>query len=218
MLRPIFLTLAMILLPLAAGATPQRATPSLTAVLLPGMQPAQYCETECYCEGECEYEKRDEDRGPDPATRGYTDWLVEEFAEVTRHCSYYNPVWRVDCLRDGLNHIAQTLPVGGDYEDMRQDIARTAAELQSITDTYADPVKPPVRRSVEVDGRRRSTTTAIRPVAPQNLPAANAAAIAAVTELSTTLLRSAATNAGAAVHYERAAAAVDETLILLRSS
>lgn len=216
MLKPVLFAFALAVLPLAAAATPRLPAPPGPPDLLPGLMPA-YCygqgEGEGEGEGEC-----DDDFGAAPASRARTDQVVDALADITQRCSYFNEIWRVDCLRDGLNHIAQTLPVGGEYDAMRIEIAQTVARLETIVDTYADPAQPPVRRRAEVEGLRRAATGPIRPIAPANLPAANAAAIAAVEELSTTLLRSAATNASTAVHYERAAEAVTGTLILLRSS
>jgi hypothetical protein len=161
--------------------------------------------------------KNDDPAEPPVTTTTQTNQLVASL-ELTRNtCDLYNRTERVDCLREEYNRIVQRLPTGGDYGAMKTDLAIAVAELDAIVAANAAPT-PPVRRTVEVNGKRRSSARPIRAIAENRLDAANAAAAAVLDRLSTKLLRSASSAGAQAVHYQRAAQAIDSTKVLLRST
>lgn len=143
--------------------------------------------------------------------------VAEESVErAIEHCSAYSDVWRVDCLSNELERMASALPNDRSSRKAKAEIRAAAAKLKAIAEANADPAQPAVRRAVEIDGARRTTTRPITAVAPERVVATNLAADQVITELSTTLLRS-ASSAGAA-EFTRVAAAVDSTKVLLRST
>jgi len=132
------------------------------------------------------------------------------------HCSAYTDVWRVDCLSNELERMANQLPNDRASAQAKADIRAAAEKLRMLAEQNADPAQPAVRRSVELDGKKRTTTRPITAVAPERVVATNLAADQVITELSTTLLRSASSSNAA--EFTRVAAAVDSTKVLLRST
>ncbi|MDZ4134930.1 MAG: hypothetical protein U1D06_04950 [Paracoccaceae bacterium] len=165
------------------------------------------------------YEDRQPFEYPDAvATVGRTDSIVASIRKVGDTCGYYNPVLRVDCIRDQLNLIVQRMPSFGDYAELRQEISIAVGRLNAIVAANADPAAPAVRRRIKTPSGNRTSATPIRPIAPKNLAAANAQASVVLDQLSTRLLRSASSSAAQKVHYERAAQALDSVKVLLRST
>jgi hypothetical protein len=132
------------------------------------------------------------------------------------HCRTYTDVWRVDCLSNELERMASALPNDRSSRKAKAEIRAAAAKLKAIAEANADPAQPAVRRAVEIDGTKRTTTRPITPVAPARVVATNLAAEQVISELSTTLLRSA--GSANAAEFSRVAAAVDSTKVLLRST
>lgn len=153
----------------------------------------------------------------DPPGSTLIGTVVEESVErAIAHCGAYTDVWRVDCLSNELERMASALPNDRASRQAKTEIRKAAAELRALAAANADPETPAVRRSVEIDGARRSTTRRITAVAPDRVVATNLAADAVISELSTTLLRSA--SSANAAEFTRVAAAVDSTKVLLRST
>jgi len=148
-----------------------------------------------------------------PALGNAAEASIERAIE---HCSAYSDVWRVDCLSNELERMASALPNDRSSRIAKAEIRAAAARLKTIAEQNADPAQPAVRRAVEIDGTKRTTTRPITAVAPERVVATNLAADQVITELSTTLLRS-ASSSGAA-EFARVAAAVDSTKVLLRST
>lgn len=148
-----------------------------------------------------------------PAIGDLAEASVERAIE---HCQAYTDVWRVDCLSNELERMASALPNDHASRRAKTEIRAAAAKLRAIAEANADPAQPAVRRAVEIDGARRQTTRPITAVAPNRVVATNLAADQVITELSTTLLRSA--SSANAAEYTRVAAAVDSTKVLLRST
>lgn len=221
MTRPLpTLSFAVLMLGLAAPA----AFASPRAPLGPLPQSAPAALPAQYCEGECEYENffdYDDPQGDDrdfPAlTDGGATTIEDLVADRIAQCEQYEEIWRIDCLADGFQEIARSLPRTGEYELLNRKLTETAITLNAIARANADPTKAPERKAVATAEGPRSTSRPIVAVAPSRLPAANAAAIAAVDDLSTVLLRS-ATGPVTQVTVARVAAAVDSTKVLLRSS
>jgi hypothetical protein len=213
----IALAIAVAAPPTAAPAAPLgRLLPPgpLTPDLLP------YLRVQDGCERECGYgDDAAEDRGGEPrmlsaAGASRIEWLI---ADRIRHCEEYRPIWRIDCLAEGFKQIATGLPRGEGYASIREELSSTADKLAALARRNADPEVPPQRLRAQTSAGPRRTSRPLVAVAPQNLPAANAAADAIVAELATTLLRS-APNPAQQPEIARIAAAVDTTRILLRSS
>lgn len=139
------------------------------------------------------------------------EWLI---ADRIRHCEAYRPIWRVDCLADGFEQIARTLPRGEGYSRLRDELSSTADQLALVARRNADPQKQPSRLRVQTSAGPRRTSRPIVAIDPRLLPTANATADSIVSDLSTTLLRSARNE----TDLVRIAAAVDSTRVLLRSS
>jgi hypothetical protein len=144
------------------------------------------------------------------------DTVEASVERAIEHCGAYTDVWRVDCLSNELERMANQLPNDRASRKAKVEIRAAAAKLRALAEANADPEKSPVRRAVEVDGTRLATTRPITAVAPERVVATNLAADQVISELSTTLLRS-ASGAGAA-EFTRVAAAVDSTKVLLRST
>jgi hypothetical protein len=202
--------------PVAAPAAPLgRLVPPtpVTADLLPYLRVQDGCGRECPS-----YDYSGEDRGEPPALSATgasrIEWLI---ADRIRHCEAYRPIWRIDCLSEGFKQIATGLPRGEGYASIRRELSSTADELAALARRNADPEVPPQRLRAQTSAGPRRTNRPLVAVAPQNLPAANAAADAIVADLATTLLRS-APNPAQQPEIARIAAAVDTTRILLRSS
>ena len=132
------------------------------------------------------------------------------------HCGAYTDVWRVDCISNELERMANRLPNDRASREARAQILAAAEKLKALAEQNADPAQPAVQRSVEINGKKRTTTRPITAVAPSRVVATNLAADQVISELSTTLLRSAST--ANAAEFTRVAAAVDSTKVLLRST
>jgi hypothetical protein len=149
---------------------------------------------------------------------GNTDVVVTSIEKGISHCGQYTDVWRVDCLSDELERMARRMPRSGEYRQAKAEILAASAKLRALAEQNADPNQPPVRRAAEVNDVRRTTTRPITAVAPSRVVATNLAADAVISELSTTLLRSAGNSASTNRELTRVAQAVDSTKVLLRSA
>jgi hypothetical protein len=149
---------------------------------------------------------------------GSTDVVVTSIEKGISHCGQYTDVWRVDCLSDELERMARRMPRSGEYRQAKAEILAASAKLRALAEQNADPNQPPVRRAAEVNDVRRTTTRPITAVAPSRVVATNLAADAVISELSTTLLRSAGNSASTNRELTRGAQAVDSTKVLLRSA
>jgi hypothetical protein len=172
------------------------------------------CEPE---EPEYEEEPPKENPADDPDGTAIPD-LPDLIQAAKDHCETYTIHWRVDCLGSELRAAAARLPATGDAGVIRAQVIGAADELGQIAAANANPAQPPIIRSTVVNGTRRTTARPIRSIAAARLPAANAAATAVLEEVSTTLLRSAPSDAARRVAFERAAQAVDSAKVLLRSA
>jgi uncharacterized membrane protein YgcG len=147
-----------------------------------------------------------------------TDIVVASIEAGIEHCGQYTDVWRIDCISDELDRMARKMPRTAEYRQAKIEILAAAARLRALAEQNADPKQPAVRRAVKVGNARRTTTRPITAVAPSRVAATNAVADAAISELSTTLLRSAGNSATTARELTRVAQAVDSTKVLLRST
>lgn len=152
----------------------------------------------------------------DPPGSAIANVVEASVERAISHCGAYSNVWRVDCLSNELERLANQLPNDRASLQAKAQIRAAAQKLRMLAEANADPAQPAVRRAVEIDGKRRATTRPITAVAPDRVAATNLAADAVISELSTTLLRSASSANSA--EFTRVAAAVDSTKVLLRST
>jgi hypothetical protein len=158
--------------------------------------------------------------GPDPAIG--LNWSVTRTIErnmesIVRECGDYDPVYRIDCLKQGIDLMIRRIPPGGGYSRIISILNRASARLGSVVDTYADADAPrlvPEKRANPNFLKRRS----YRAVKRQQLKQALARAVAIIREAETQLLRSSENSARRLSHYQTIATSVGSSKAILRSS
>ncbi|GAA0293660.1 hypothetical protein [Rhodovulum strictum] len=144
---------------------------------------------------------------------GTTGLVIRDIAEARALCSQIQrPEYIVDCLSQSLGSIAAKMP-RGDYQDARNVLAQAARELGALAAANRDREQPRIRLRLPSG----ETTPPLSPVRREALAATNAAAAQILEEAETRLLRSAEGSERRMVHYQRIAAAVGSTKVLLRS-
>ncbi len=154
----------------------------------------------------------------EPAGPGDIAAMAASLEAGVAACAAQSAAWRASCLGDELERMARRLPAGSSESAAREAILDAAARLRAIAAANADPGQPPVRRAVEIDGRRRVSTRPLIAVAPDRVAAAHAAAAAVLDELGTTLLRSPGNDPATRAEFARVAGAVASAKVLLRST
>jgi hypothetical protein len=143
--------------------------------------------------------------------------IVLDLASVRKECSNYDEVYRIDCLRQGIDMIVGTLPDNSEYRDVKRVLRQASARLARIVSTYEDTAAPRLDAPANANPRfkRRRHYVAIRREA---APEAMAKATRVIEEATTELLRSGENSERRYAHYQQISVAVDSTKILLRSS
>lgn len=161
----------------------------------------------------------DRDRGEREIrlNRLQTRKIIEDFASIRGECSTYDEVYRIDCLRQGIDMIAASLPDNSEYRDAKRILRKTSNRLGRIVATYQDRSMPKLVAPAGANPRFKKTRryTAIRREA---VPEAMAKAQDVVGEATTALLRSSENSERRYAHYQQISVAVDSTKVLLRSS
>lgn len=149
--------------------------------------------------------------------RTTTSKIVQDLASIKKECSNYDQVYRIDCLRQGLDMIVASLPDNSEYRQAKRILRQASNRLGRIVSTYKDPAAPKLEVPANANPRfkKRRKYTAIRREA---VPEAMAKAQQAVTEATTALLRSSENSERRYAHYQQISVAVDSTKVLLRSS
>lgn len=149
--------------------------------------------------------------------RPTTSKIVLDLASVRRECGGYDEVYRIDCLRQGIDMIVSSLPDNSEYRDAKLILKQTSSRLARIVTTYQDTAAPRLEVPADANPRfkKRRKYTAIQREA---VPEAMAKAQKAVEEATTALLRSSENSQRRYVHYQEISVAVDSTKTLLRSS
>lgn len=124
--------------------------------------------------------------------------------------------YRVDCLADQFYLIEQALPARGDYAELRRSLREVAEQLWLLARQNADPVLPGA--VMRTPGGGRASSRALIPVRAGALRAVNRQASAVIDRAETVLLRSAQAAQARRVPFQRIAAAVGSTKVLLRSA
>jgi hypothetical protein len=149
-------------------------------------------------------------------TRGDIDAILKDIRSIRLECSNYDQVYRIDCLRQGIENVVARMPDTPEYRDAKQILTRASRQLNTIVTTYADPDAPKleVPRTANPRFRTRRSYRAVKRTA---LPKALAKARAVVDEAATQLLRSAENSERRYAHYQQISTAIDSTKVLLRS-
>lgn len=88
-------------------------------------------------------------RSDDAARGGFSDYdlqlndlvtqsIVRDIASVRSECLAADPVYRLDCIRQGLELTSRRAPYHGDYGPMREALRAGAASVAPIIDGKAD--------------------------------------------------------------------------------
>ncbi len=152
-----------------------------------------------------------------PLTRPMTYKIVLDLASIRHECGSYDEIYRIDCLRQGIDMIVASLPDNSEYRNAKRILGTASRRLSRIVSTYQDPTAPKLEVPADANPRfpKRRRYTAIRPNA---VPEPMAKAQSAVEEAATALLRSSENSARRYAHYQEISVAVDSTKVLLRSS
>jgi hypothetical protein len=145
-----------------------------------------------------------------------TDRIVQDLQSIRRECRRYDEVYRIDCLRQGIDMTIARMANRPENREAKQILRRASRQLASIVSTYEDRSAPQIEvpRSANPRFKTRRTYRAVKRSA---LPKAMAKANAVVKEAATQLLRSAENSERRYAHYQQISVAVDSTKTLLRS-
>lgn len=146
-----------------------------------------------------------------------THKVVLDLNSIRKECGHYDEAYRIDCLRQGIDMLAASLPDNSEYRDVKRILKKAGGKLGRIVDTYQDSSKPKLDAPANANPRFRSRRhyTAIRRAAE---PEAMAKAQKVIDEAATQLLRSSENSELRYAHYQQISAAVNSTKVLLRSS
>jgi hypothetical protein len=149
------------------------------------------------------------------------NWLItnrisKDFGATVDECSRYEEVYRIDCLRQNMRRIADSLPDDGDYRQVKRILGTAADRLGGILERYADPKAPRLRAPAGANPRFKQNRS-YRAVRKDKVKQALAEATAVVQEAATQLLRSSENSAARLAHYQSISVAVGSTKVLLRS-
>ena len=67
-----------------------------------------------------------------------TQSIVQDLASVRSECIAASPVYRLDCIRQGLELTSRRTPYHGDYGPMRDALRSGAASVAPIIEAHAD--------------------------------------------------------------------------------
>ncbi len=149
------------------------------------------------------------------------NWLItnrisKDFNAAVTECGRYDDVYRIDCLRQNMQRIAQSLPDDGDYGRVKRILTNAAGKLGGIVEKYADPKAPRLTPPAGANPRflRNRSYKAVRR---DKVRHAMAEAAQVVQEAATQLLRSSENSTARLAHYQSISVAVGSTKVLLRS-
>ena len=137
-----------------------------------------------------------------------THSIVKNISAASTECAAYDPVYRIDCLRQRLLDIAQRIPKGPAYDEARQIVRQAAGRLGRIQAANVDAKAPRIRSRGNARIKTTKTYTAIRR---RNLEKAMDQARQVIEEAQTQLLRASENSEKRASHYRQIAAAVGST-------
>lgn len=149
------------------------------------------------------------------------NWLItnrvsKDFNAAVAECKGYDEVYRIDCLRQNMQHIADSLPDYGDYGKVKRILANAAGKLGGIVDKYSDPRAPRFTPPAGANPRFRLNRS-YKAVRRDKVRQAMTEATKVVHEATTQLLRSSENSTARLAHYQSISVAVGSTKVLLRS-
>ncbi|WP_102108392.1 hypothetical protein [Oceaniglobus roseus] len=155
-----------------------------------------------------------------PAASADIGGVLGGFRDGTdRLCANVDPAYRVDCVADYFNWLADRLPASAEFGEAQSIVRNAARQLNQVARQNASRTQAPavIRQSRSASAKK--TSRPVVPVAPERQAAARAAAAAIVQETRTLLLRAAEGPARRKLAFTRIAEAVGESRkILLRST
>lgn len=146
-----------------------------------------------------------------------TGKISHDIAAAVNECGKYKDVYRIDCLRQNLDHLQRSLPSNGDYRKVKYILQKAVLRLGNVVTAYADPETPRMAPAPHANPRflKRRSYSAVRK---SKVGEAMRKARAIIQEAQTELLRSSENSALRLAHYQKIATAVGSTKVLLRSS
>ncbi|MBL0375068.1 hypothetical protein JJB09_23935 [Rhizobium sp. KVB221] len=160
---------------------------------------------------------RPQDKDRLPLSQLTTSKISRDVDAIRRECVQYNDVYRIDCLRQGIDMMLATLPENSEYEQAKNILGKTSGQLNHIVSVYQDRsatklvpapgANPRFKKQRQYSAIKRNTVAL-----------ATKQATAAVDEAATSLLRSSENSERRYAHYQEISIAVDSTKTLLRSS
>jgi hypothetical protein len=176
-----------------------------------------------YDSGDC----KDTEPTSPGVSKAVTDQIVKAIRDADRTCSDMRLVpeqkgvderlYRIDCYRLMYRKLADGLPKRGDYAPMRRALLDASDKLNGIVranqDTSADKIKVRERAKPAAPA-----TAPIRAIRPDRIDVAQAQAEAVIQETAIVILRSGEIPTRRNVHYAEVSAAVEDSLVVLRSA
>jgi hypothetical protein len=146
-----------------------------------------------------------------------THKIVLDLASIRKECGGYDEVYRVDCLRQGIDMIVASLPDNSEYRDAKRILKKASSRLSRIVSTYQDTAAPKLEVPADANPRFRKRRRYVA-IKREVVPDAMAKAQNVIDEAATQLLRSSENSERRLAHYQEISVAVDSTKVLLRSS
>lgn len=168
---------------------------------------------------ECPPDDGDDGPGGEAINTGVTKEIVKIIAGANETCDddRIELRYRIDCLRIYYLKVADRLPDRGDYLPIKKAMIDAAEKLDAIVTKYEDESAPVIRpRESHKPAAKRLPQ--VRPVKEAFAEAAAVEAAMVVEETELIILRSGGDPARRTQHYTEVAAAVEENLVILRSS
>jgi len=142
--------------------------------------------------------------------------IIRNFDAMREECGSYDPIYRIDCLKQNIELTLERMPKGPDFTEMRQALTVAAAKLDAIVKKHEDLKAPKQKADTSRNSRFKKRRT-YRAIKAEEAPVALKEAEAVIAEAETTLLRSSENSEKRLAHYQDVAIAVGSTKVLLRS-
>jgi len=153
-----------------------------------------------------------------PANNQTTLLIQRRLLQADDSCGFLPRSYRIDCVAVEFRDLAERLPRRGDYAAVQSALDRAARELETIARQSRDRNARRIATRVQRVGDPQPVQTRpLRAVRPDALAAAQSKASQAIRRAEVTLLRSVSDGDPRQVHFQRIAAAFNDTAVLLRS-
>ncbi|MEX0280644.1 MAG: hypothetical protein AB3N13_05565 [Arenibacterium sp.] len=144
----------------------------------------------------------------------FTDLLVNSMGAAKGFCGALDKSYRVDCLAERIDQLAEGIPDDSDYAEVRELLEQTSRDMESLVRSNRDAGKPRQRASTG----SQATSRPLSPVNEAALANVNERATAILERTETLLLRTPDDDSGKKLHYTRIAEAIGSNKTLLRST